>query len=228
MIARLTGRLAQKSPDALIVDVHGVGYRVLVSLTAFAALPAEGAEVTIAIHTHVRETAIELFGFADTADATLPPLKRYFDGAGTQLVEGAWSRVVVDIDVDTEYHLVARRADDEVPTFHLFGPDAQTGCKVAPNAGTWLMGKADDAPYRLLPFAESLDERGRGPVRFTTMTDWTGDFAPRRSMASSTLIFSGMGLPPRTPSSAVTMQVEPQSSMRPARLSGEKPPKTTE
>lgn len=114
-------------------------------------------------------------GFADTADATLPPLKRYFDGAGTQLVEGAWSRVVVDIDVDTEYHLVARRADDEVPTFHLFGPDAQTGCKVAPNAGTWLMGKADDAPYRLLPFAESLDERGRGPVRFTTMDCETQD-----------------------------------------------------
>ena len=63
MIARLTGRLALKSPEALIVDVQGVGYRVQVSLSAFAALPAEGEEVTLGIHPHLRETALELFGF---------------------------------------------------------------------------------------------------------------------------------------------------------------------
>lgn len=71
MIARLTGRLAQKAPDALIIDVHGVGYRVSVSLNAFATLPAEGAEVTLAIHTHLRETALELFGFASAAEQAL-------------------------------------------------------------------------------------------------------------------------------------------------------------
>ncbi|MEO8604615.1 MAG: Holliday junction branch migration protein RuvA, partial [bacterium] len=71
MIARLTGRLAHKSPEALIVDVHGVGYRVLVSLTAFTALPAEGAEVTLGIHTHLRETALELFGFVHAAEQAL-------------------------------------------------------------------------------------------------------------------------------------------------------------
>jgi Holliday junction DNA helicase RuvA len=71
MIARLTGRLAQKAPDALIVDVHGVGYRVLVSLTAFGALPAEGDEVTLAIHTHLRETALELFGFVAPLEQAL-------------------------------------------------------------------------------------------------------------------------------------------------------------
>jgi hypothetical protein len=108
-------------------------------------------------------------GLADTADAALPPVKRYFDGAGSQLVAGPWSRVVVDLDADTLYHVGARRLDDEEPTFHLFGADAQSGCQVAPNAGTWLMGKPDDVPNRLLPFAESLDERGRGRVRFTTL-----------------------------------------------------------
>ena len=71
MIARLTGRLVQKAPDALIVDVHGVGYRVLVSLTAFGALPAEGEEVTLAIHTHLRETALELFGFVAPLEQAL-------------------------------------------------------------------------------------------------------------------------------------------------------------
>jgi Holliday junction DNA helicase RuvA len=71
MIARLTGHLAHKSPEALIIDVHGVGYRVLVSLTAFTALPAEGAEVTLGIHTHLRETALELFGFLHAAEQAL-------------------------------------------------------------------------------------------------------------------------------------------------------------
>lgn len=71
MIARLTGRLAVKSPDALIIDVHGVGYRVLVSLTAFGALPAEGAEVTLGIHTHLRENALELFGFTNAVEQSL-------------------------------------------------------------------------------------------------------------------------------------------------------------
>ena len=71
MIARLSGRLARKSPEALIVDVHGVGYRVLVSLTAFGALPAEGAEVTLGIHTHLRETALELFGFVSDAEQAM-------------------------------------------------------------------------------------------------------------------------------------------------------------
>jgi Holliday junction DNA helicase RuvA len=71
MIARLVGRLALKSTEALIVDVHGVGYRVMVSLNAFAALPEEGAEVELAIHTHLRENALELFGFVSPDERAL-------------------------------------------------------------------------------------------------------------------------------------------------------------
>lgn len=71
MIARLVGRLAQKAPEALIVDVHGVGYRVLVSLNAFAALPEQGAEVELAIHTNLRENALELFGFVSPEEKLL-------------------------------------------------------------------------------------------------------------------------------------------------------------
>ena len=71
MIARLVGRLAQKSPDALIVDVHGVGYRVMVSLNAFAALPELGGEVELAIHTNLRENALELFGFVSAEEKAL-------------------------------------------------------------------------------------------------------------------------------------------------------------
>ena len=71
MIARLVGRLALKSPEALIVDVHGVGYRVMVSLTAFAALPEQGAEVELGIHTNLRENALELFGFVSAEEKAL-------------------------------------------------------------------------------------------------------------------------------------------------------------
>jgi hypothetical protein len=108
-------------------------------------------------------------GLADSADAAMPQIKRYFDGPGSQLSAGPWNRVVVDLDVETLYHVGARRSDDEEPTFHLFGADARQGCEVAPNAGTWLMGKPRLAPYRLLPFVEDMDERGRGRLRFTTL-----------------------------------------------------------
>ncbi len=64
------------------------------------------------------------------------------------------------------------------------------------------------------------------PVRRTTIT-WSTP-PPRRSMAASTLAFSGTLRPPRRPSSAVMMQRLSQSEIRPARLSGEKPPNTTE
>lgn len=108
-------------------------------------------------------------GLADTADAALPSVKRYFDGPGSRVADGPWNRVVVDLDADTLYHVGARRLDDSEPTFHLFGTDAGDGCNVSPNAGTWLMGKPLAAPFRVLPYLENMDERGRGSLRFTTL-----------------------------------------------------------
>ena len=63
MIARLEGVLAEKRPDVLLLDVGGVGYEVRVSLLTFLALPDEGKTVRLRIHTHVREDALQLFGF---------------------------------------------------------------------------------------------------------------------------------------------------------------------
>lgn len=71
MIARLSGILALKSPEGLLVDVHGVGYRVLVSLNTFGELPGEGEPVELPIHTHMRESSLELFGFADQTEKAL-------------------------------------------------------------------------------------------------------------------------------------------------------------
>lgn len=63
MIAHLTGQIKSKGTDSVIVDVQGVGYQLHVSLHSFYELPPEGSEVSLHVHTHVREDQITLFGF---------------------------------------------------------------------------------------------------------------------------------------------------------------------
>lgn len=63
MIARLKGRLLEKEPHQVLIDVGGVGYRAGIPLSTFYALPADGEEVTLRVHTHVREDHLALFGF---------------------------------------------------------------------------------------------------------------------------------------------------------------------
>ncbi|MBI5101733.1 MAG: Holliday junction branch migration protein RuvA [Nitrospirae bacterium] len=63
MIASLRGIIISRRPDNLVIDVNGVGYAVSVPLNILPELPYEGSEVFLHIHTHVREEAIQLFGF---------------------------------------------------------------------------------------------------------------------------------------------------------------------
>ena len=63
MIGQLSGRLEDKRPNQVLVDVSGVGYLVQIPLSTFAALGELHAEVTLLIHTHVREDALSLYGF---------------------------------------------------------------------------------------------------------------------------------------------------------------------
>jgi Holliday junction DNA helicase RuvA len=63
MIAFLTGRLALKTPTHVTLDVQGVGYEVLIPLSTYYALPGLGEATALHIHTHLREDAIQLFGF---------------------------------------------------------------------------------------------------------------------------------------------------------------------
>src|SRR5260370_993700 len=62
MIGQLRGRLAEKRPNQVLVDVGGVGYVVQVPLSTYAALGELHTEVTLLIHTHVREDALALYG----------------------------------------------------------------------------------------------------------------------------------------------------------------------
>ncbi len=63
MIAFLRGRVLDKHPNRLIVDVQGVGYDVHVPLSTYYDVGDEGAEITLRVHTHVREDTLQLYGF---------------------------------------------------------------------------------------------------------------------------------------------------------------------
>ena len=85
MIALLRGTLVEKNPSRLIVDVGGVGYDVLVPLSTFYVLGEPGAGVTLRIHTHVREEALALYGFATTLEQDLFERLISIGGVGPKL-----------------------------------------------------------------------------------------------------------------------------------------------
>ncbi|MCC7417025.1 MAG: Holliday junction branch migration protein RuvA [Acidobacteria bacterium] len=71
MIAYLRGRILSKQPNRLTIDVNGVGYDVAVPLSTFYGLGEPGAEIALRIHTHVREDALLLYGFATRLEQDL-------------------------------------------------------------------------------------------------------------------------------------------------------------
>jgi holliday junction DNA helicase RuvA len=68
MIGRIHGKLLEKHPPQIVVDVQGVGYELDVPMSTFYQLPATGAEVTLHTHLVVREDAHQLYGFATESE----------------------------------------------------------------------------------------------------------------------------------------------------------------
>jgi holliday junction DNA helicase RuvA len=85
MIGLLRGRLLEKRPNQVILDVGGVGYLVAVPLSTFAALGELHAEVTLLIHTHVREDALALYGFLSAREKHFFELLLGASGVGPSL-----------------------------------------------------------------------------------------------------------------------------------------------
>lgn len=63
VIAHLTGTILGKQPNAVVIDVNGVGYEVTIPVSTFYELGDVGEQASLRVHTHVREDAIQLFGF---------------------------------------------------------------------------------------------------------------------------------------------------------------------
>lgn len=85
MIAFLTGRLALKAPTHLTLDVQGVGYEVHIPLSTYYALPNLGDVTALNIHTHLREDAIQLFGFLSQGEKESFLLLTSVSGIGPKL-----------------------------------------------------------------------------------------------------------------------------------------------
>ena len=134
MIAHLRGRLISKSPGQAIVEAGGVGYDVTISVPTFTALPAEGAEVSLHIHTQVREDILALFGFLEREE------KRLFERLIT--VSGVGPKLAVTIlsGLNPERTVAAIRAQDHATLTRIPG----VGKKLAERLVVELKDKLED------------------------------------------------------------------------------------
>ena len=91
MIAYVAGTLAEKSTENVIVDVQGIGYRVLIPTSTYQSLPAKGDDVQLHTYHHVREDAQTLYGFASQAERTVFEVMLGVSGVGPKLALSALS-----------------------------------------------------------------------------------------------------------------------------------------
>src|ERR1700722_17258403 len=85
MIGHLRGHLAEKRPNLVVVDVHGVGYQVAIPLSTFYSLGELRDDVTLLIHTHLREDSIALYGFLTSREKQFFELLLSASGVGPVL-----------------------------------------------------------------------------------------------------------------------------------------------
>src|SRR5271165_558039 len=134
MIAHLRGRILSKQPGQVIVEAGGVGYDVTISVPTFTALPAEGADTALHIHTQVREDLLALFGFIDLAE------KRLFERLIT--VSGVGPKLAVTIlsGLSPETTVAAIRGHDHAMLTRIPG----VGKKLAERLVVELKDKLED------------------------------------------------------------------------------------
>lgn len=100
MIASLTGRLVSKDAVGCVIDVGGVGFRVLMSTHAISALPSEGREASILTHLHVREDELTLYGFSDALEREVFLALLGVSGVGPKVALAALSALRPDALLD--------------------------------------------------------------------------------------------------------------------------------
>jgi Holliday junction DNA helicase RuvA len=96
VIAHISGTLAQKTPGEAIVDVGGVGYQIFIPLNVFYRLPEIGTAIRLQIYTHVREDALQLFGFQDVEEKQLFLLLINVSGIGPKLAVNILSGIAAE------------------------------------------------------------------------------------------------------------------------------------
>jgi holliday junction DNA helicase RuvA len=109
MIAFLRGRVLEKQPNKVIVDVQGIGYEVHVPLSTYYDVGDVGADVTLRVHTHVREDAFQLYGFLTDLERQVFERLIAVSGIGPRLAISVLSGVDArDLITAVQYGDVAR------------------------------------------------------------------------------------------------------------------------
>lgn len=104
MIASIRGVLVTKSPTEVIVDTQGVGYSINIPLSTYAALGGINSTVTLLTYLHVREDALQLFGFATEEERAIFRLLISVSGIGPRMAQTILSGITVP---DLKHHLAS-------------------------------------------------------------------------------------------------------------------------
>ena len=134
MIAHLRGRLLSKQPQQIIVEAAGVGYDVAISVSTYTSLPPEGAEVSLHIHTQVREDTLALYGFLDRND------KRIFERLITVSGVGPKLAITIQSGLPADRLVTALRAQDHATLTRIPG----VGKKLSERLVVELKDKLED------------------------------------------------------------------------------------
>lgn len=154
MIGHLSGQLLKRDPSQIIVDVHGVGYRVFIPLSTYYRLPEEGAAIRLHTATHLRDDALHLYGFLTEHERELFDLLRGVSGIGPRLAVNILSGITAEelvpaigrgdllrlsaipgIGRKTAERMVLELKDKVVPLLEAIQVEASEGAAHDPSAG---------------------------------------------------------------------------------------------
>ncbi len=134
MIAHIRGQILSKAPNAVVLDCGGVGYELAISVATYTELRDIGAEARLHVHTHVREDALQLFGFAEPAEKRLFEKLLTISGIGPKLA------ITVLSGISAERLVGAIRGGDHATLTKIPG----IGKKTAERVVLELKDKLDD------------------------------------------------------------------------------------
>jgi Holliday junction DNA helicase RuvA len=153
VIAHIRGQILSKSPNAVVVDCGGVGYELAISVATYTELGEVGADAGLHVHTHVREDALLLFGFAEIAEKRLFEKLLTISGIGPKLA------ITVLSGISAERLVGAIRGGDHATLTKIPG----IGKKTAERVVLELKDKLDD----MVGYASAAD----APVSLGAVAD---------------------------------------------------------
>jgi Holliday junction DNA helicase RuvA len=145
VIAHLRGKILSKTPNAVVIDCGGVGYELAISVATYTEISDPGTEARLHVHTHVREDALLLFGFAELAEKRLFEKLLTISGIGPKLA------ITVLSGISAERLVGAIRGGDHATLTRIPGIGKKTAERVVLELKDKLDDMAGFTPQSTLP-----------------------------------------------------------------------------